>query len=77
MPYKPVIFKKEFEDKLKKLRIKTKFVKNIRNQHKGSKLQQRIQYLDRITYWKNFVSAAFFWVNTPEGWKYWVKISYK
>lgn len=74
---KTIVFKKEFEDKLKELKIKTKFVKNVKNDCRmdGCRLQYRIYDLNRKIYWFNFVNNAFVWHMTPEGQIYWADIA--
>ena len=74
---KTIVFKKEFEDKLKELKIKTRFVKNVKNNCRmdGCRLQDRLYDLNSKTYWFNFVNSAFTWVYTPEGRDYWGDIA--
>ena len=70
---KTIVFKKEFEDKLKELKIKTKFVKNVKDDCKRHdySLQKRLYELNSKTYWFNFINNAFWWHMTPEGHAYW------
>lgn len=76
---KTIVFKKEFESKLKVLKIKTKFVKNMKNDCKrynhDFNLQDRINRLNRYTAWYNFIDHAFLWCDTPEGHDYWIAIA--
>ena len=74
---KTIVFKKEFEDKLKKLKIKTKFVMNMKYYCKINyyDLQDHICDLNRRIYWFNFVDDAFCWYNTLEGRAYWEDIA--
>jgi len=83
---KTIIFKPEFEKKLKKLKIKTKFIKNLRNpkwtilpnlnimemNYKRMKYKERFENSKN---WSEFISHAFNWINSPEGFDYWDKIS--
>ena len=70
---KTIVFKKEFEDKLKELKIKTKFVKNVKDDCKQNHydLQDHLHYLNSKIYWYNFIGDAFWWHMTPEGRAYW------
>lgn len=68
---KTVIFKPEFEEKLKKLRIKRKFLKNW----KAEKPTVTLKGLDRCRDWRHFVSCAFIWKSTAEGFDYWKNIA--
>ena len=70
---KTIVFKEEFEDKLKELKIKTKFVKNAKDYCKRHdySLQDHLHYLNRKFYWHNFIDGAFWWHMTPEGHAYW------
>lgn len=69
-----ITFKEPFESKLKKLKIKTKFIHNIRKHCTGSDtLQKRIQKLNNKPDWDSFIMGAFIWMNSPEGPLYWVK----
>lgn len=74
---KTIIFKPEFETKLKKLKIKTKFVKNF-NDPKWSNpnitKENQIECLNALG-WFIFVVFAFNWKNTQEGQEYWENIA--
>lgn len=74
---KTIVFKKEFESKLKELKIKTKFVNNIKDDCRmnGYSLQYRINQLNRYTTWYDFIDHAFCWYNTLEGKAYWEDIA--
>jgi len=69
---KTIIFKSEFENKLKKLKIKTKFIKNLRN-YKRTYLT--LERLNAIHNWEDFISLSFKWSSTPEGFEYWDNIA--
>ena len=73
---KTIVFKKEFEDKLKELKIKTKFVNNIKAYCKlrDRDLQKHIDRLNKMPNWCSFINNAFAWVYTPEGRAYWEDI---
>jgi hypothetical protein len=79
---KTIVFKPEFEEKLKKLKIKTKFIYNIKRDL-DIKLQdttdktliKRIEELDDRPSWRLFILGAFVWEYTPEGKDYWSYIS--
>lgn len=80
MKKQTIVFKKEFEVKLKKLRIKTKFIHNIKHYRtEGDSFKERIIFLNKESNknWRNFILAAFSWENTPEGVNYWSKVSEK
>ena len=70
---KTITFKPEFEKKLKELRIKTKFVKNINFQKNHTKVE--IEELNEINHWTHFIRSAFIFKKTPEGIDYWWGIS--
>lgn len=73
-----IIFKKEFEDKLKDLSIKTRFVKNIkRNSTDKEFTKSIIRMLNNQASWFMFINSAFPWSETPERFKYWCDISCK
>ena len=74
---KTIVFKKEFESKLKVLKIKTKFVKNVKDHCKqyDHDLQDHICDLNRSISWFDFVNDAFWWSKTPEGHNYWSGIA--
>ena len=78
-----ITFKPEFESKLKRLRIKTKFVKNLKGYVKQigvsdsnqEILNQIIKNLNTSSSWDLFITRAFTWCETPEGRGYWLEIS--
>ena len=74
---KTIVFKKEFEDKLKELKIKTKFVKNMKDDCKryNQDLQYRLKIMKEIAEWYNFIDCSFIWSETPEGHDYWFGIA--
>ena len=74
---KTIVFKKEFEDKLKKLKIKTKFVNNIKAYCKlrDRDLQKHIDRLNLQETWDHFTYWSFIWGETPEGYDYWNNIN--
>jgi hypothetical protein len=75
--------KKEFDDKLRKLRIRQKFVRNIItcDRHnmsmKGYTPEEVISHLNDYVNWKHFIIHAFDWENSPEGHKFWNSIMNK
>jgi hypothetical protein len=70
------VFKEPFESKLKELKIKTKFIKNLKARAKeiGVHAESKINTLDYRDFC-NFISSAFVWSYTPEGFYYWRNIS--
>ena len=76
---KTIIFKKEFEDKLKKLRIKTRFVKNFRNPKWDIPINEDKykKLFNSAKDWNSFIGYAFQWHNTPERFQYWCEIAWK
>jgi hypothetical protein len=68
---KTIIFKPEFEKKLKKLKIKTKFIKRWLADDPPT----RFESLQSSKNWRDFILTAFIWKETIEGEKYWNKIS--
>jgi hypothetical protein len=85
---KTIVFKPEIEAKLKKLRIKTKFVKNwIANRWYNKKwykdeeeyiaLKNRndTKFYEEVNNWYMFIVTSFDWAITEEGHEYWSKIS--
>ena len=70
---KTIVFPEPFESKLKRLRIKTRFVANCKKQNpfwlrdvcNGSYIE---------TNWKTFVNNAFIWSETVERSEFWVSI---
>ena len=74
---KTIIFDEPFESKLKELRIKTRFVKNVKKHCKryDYSLQDWIKRMNRCTTWYDFVYVAFTLCETPEGRTYWRHIA--
>lgn len=73
---KTIVFKPEFEAKLKKLKIKTKFVKNFNNP-KWIIPENTESYREgclNAECWTDFINMSFSWRNSPEGFVYWYKI---
>lgn len=70
----------EFDTKLKKLRIKTKFMNNFGKwrgrPHKQTKMFWRKECLSTF-YWEAFIERAFSWSFSPEGFDFWYNISNK
>ena len=71
---KTYTFKPEFEEKLKRLRIKGKFIRNIKN-GSGKAWIQRCKLCDEEPSWYSFIVGAFVWVRTPEGHRFWSNIA--
>lgn len=71
------VFKPEFEEKLKKLKIKTKFLKNVQYDIKHiTTLRKRCQVLNSYKLWYTFIDMAFDWTQTEEGYKCWINIAH-
>ena len=74
---KTITFKPEFEAKLKKLKVKRRFVRNMiaycEDYHYD--LENKIKIANRIGCFNRFIANAFFWEHTPEGYKFWENIS--
>jgi hypothetical protein len=75
---KTIVFKKEFEDKLKKLKIKTKFLKNLTvesvnsNTSKDFKtIEDVVKHLNSRANWERFLVESFSWWHSNEGADYW------
>lgn len=71
----------EFEKELKKLRIKTAFIKNFNDQFKGPQgtykkeaKERRIAQLNTAESFRFFIGHAFVWKNTPQGYDFWLGI---
>lgn len=71
---KTYTFKPEFEEKLKRFRIKEKFIRNIK-ERVGQGWIKRCKIIDTESDWYNFILGAFIWVSTPEGQHFWSKIA--
>lgn len=75
---KTIVFKPEIEAKLKKLRIKQKFVKNwIANKWSDSEFpkDELREIAESAETWRSFINYSFEWCSTTEGFKYWCDIS--
>lgn len=72
-----IVFKPEFEEHLKKLGVKQKFVKNLRLFCKkyNFDLYGRWEEMNAMSLWKHFIGYGFQWAGTPEGRDYWERIS--
>jgi len=70
-----LIIKPEFDEKLKKLRVKTRFLNNLKGQHYNPEIS--LQLLNKCRSFSGFVILAFSWYKTPEGNDYWYIISKK
>jgi len=68
---KTIVFKEKFEKKLKKLRVKIKFVNNVKKQ--GT--LRCLQTISEDDDFESFVASAFKWVFTPEGYLFWENIA--
>lgn len=69
-----VIFKEPYESKLKKLKIKTRFVDLLRaNLLEGETIEQACEYLNRHPTWKCFIFGVK--VFTDEEREFWTKIA--
>jgi len=69
--------KKEYEQKLKKAKAYSKFMKNL-NSYCELKGENPDEWLDRIgerVSFSDFIYGSFFFDITPEGNKYWSKIA--
>jgi len=70
-----LIIKPEFDEKLKKLRVKTRFLNNLKKKRANPKMI--LQRLNTYETFNEFISEAFYWEDTPEGYDYWDEISLK
>lgn len=74
----------EFEKELKKLKIKTVFIKNFNDQFKGLRSfddvkgtykkvakERKLAQLNAMTSFRMFIIYAFTWKNTPQGHDFW------
>jgi len=73
-----LIIRPKFDTKLKKLRIKTKFLKYCKNPKWGnpSYAERCVEIQNTTLDWTVFISHAFQWTNTPEGGDYWSNIAF-
>ena len=76
MATKTIIFRPEFEEKLKKLKIKTKFVKYWKANKQTNTADSKYcrEHALNATDWKRFIIWAFSWELTEEGYDYWDEI---
>lgn len=75
---KTLIFKKEFETKLRKLGLKTQYTDNVLSHLRGSvdsTLESKQISLNDATDWKKFILRGFTWMNSPEGHYYWESVA--
>lgn len=73
MTYK---FNDEFERRLKG--VKTKFIKNIKEgckRRKVTKINEKIESLNKELLFYDFISAAFVWGSTPEKHAFWSNVA--
>ena len=68
-----VKFKPEYEKKLKKLKVKTKLVKNI-NKLSFKLTQEEANSFSKES-WGDFIRQSFMWDITPEGVEFWDNIA--
>ena len=83
---KTIVFPEPFESKLKKLKIKTRFINNLLKnkqvngyiQDSKSSINEKIQLLLKNAdgNWNLFISSMASWKTTPEGAKYWYDIAW-
>jgi len=69
-----LIIKPEFDKKLKKLRVKTRFLNNLKREPNTWKT---LYFLNKCDSFMAFIFSAFSWGDTPEGNDYWHEISKK
>ena len=74
---KTIIFDEPFESKPKELKIKTRFINNIKNHCKRyvHSLQNWIKRMNEFITWYDLVNVAFTWCYTPEEHNYWRHIA--
>lgn len=72
---KTIKFPPEYEEKLKKLKVKTKFVNNLLNY--GFYNPNRLEEYARDNHydWYMFIAGGFIWEDTPEEHDFWAKIA--
>jgi hypothetical protein len=73
---KTIVFTPEFENKLKRLKVKTKFIKNVNKYKRDSYIGTNHLSLNKESEWLFFIANAFPWSNSPEGIDFWAKIAY-
>lgn len=73
------LFKQEFEQKLLYLKIKTKFIteirKDLKNFNQEDQFNKRIEMANKKQHWSSFIATAFIWEDTKDGFEYWAKIA--
>jgi predicted CopG family antitoxin len=74
---KTIIFKEEFEAKLKKLKVKRRFVRNLRAsvETKKNNIELAVNVLNGYDNFELFCIQAFSWGRTSEGVEFWQEIS--
>lgn len=72
---KTYTFKPEFEEKLKRLKIKTRFIKNIKTLNESKYLVMRESLNNNSFDWHALISEAFTWNGSPEGHRFWSNIA--
>jgi hypothetical protein len=74
---KTIVFKPEFEKKLKELKIKTKFVKNCKSPkwNDSSMTDSYKKSFENAKNWWKFLQFAFQWEYSVEGYSFWKRIS--
>lgn len=71
---KTIVFKPEFETKLKQLKVKTKFVNNLRK-YTNNSMEDVVAWLNCSKSFSLFICNAFLWRSTPEGADFWNNIA--
>ena len=74
---KTYTFKPEFEEKLKRFKIKTRFIKNIKTLNESKYLVMCESLNNNSFDWHALISKAFTWNGSPEGHEFWRYISNK
>jgi hypothetical protein len=67
----------EFDRKLKELKIKGKYIKNVRNPKWNCPYNAEYlkRYKDGTAIFETFIKKSFNWENSPEGFDFWDQIS--
>jgi len=73
---KKLLLRNDFDIKLKKLKIKTKYL-NYFNKFWKVKKSTKITIINIQDSWFDLISISFLWKNTPEGYDYWEEIAKK
>ena len=76
MATKNMTFKADFELLLKNLGVKTRFLSNLSREMQAAQLgpMEKLALLNSLntaSHWELFISLAFKWNNTPEGYAFW------